>query len=38
VGDLTPFVTEENCDFMLFISRVLEDPGRRARFFRPKVT
>ena len=38
VGDLTPFVTEEDYDFMLFIWRVLEDPGRRARFYRPKVT
>ena len=37
VGDPTPFVTEEDYDFMLFISRVLEDPGRRDRFFRPKV-
>jgi hypothetical protein len=37
VGDMTPFVTEEDYDFMLFISRVLEDPGRRARFFRPEV-
>lgn len=37
VGDLTPFVTEEDYDFMLFVSRVLEEPGRRERFFRPKA-
>jgi hypothetical protein len=38
VGDMTPFVTEEDYDFMLFTWRVLEDPGRRARFYRPEVT
>jgi hypothetical protein len=36
VGDLTPFVTEEDYDFMLLISRVLEEPGRRASFFAPR--
>ena len=38
VGDMTPFVTEEDYDFMLLVWRVLEDPGRRAAFYRPKVT
>ena len=32
VGDLTPGITEEDYDFMLFVSRVLEEPGRRDRF------
>jgi hypothetical protein len=32
-GDPTPFVTEEDYDFLLLVSRVVEDAGRRARFF-----
>jgi hypothetical protein len=32
-GDDTPFVTEEDYDFMLFITNVLQEPGRRQRFF-----
>jgi hypothetical protein len=38
VGDMTPYLTEEDYDSMLFVWRVLEDPGRRARFYRPQVT
>jgi hypothetical protein len=38
VGDNTPFVDEEDYDFMLFVWRVLENPGRRAAFYRPKAT
>lgn len=32
-GDATPFVTEEDYDFMLFITNVFQEPGRRHRFF-----
>jgi hypothetical protein len=35
-GDTTPFINEEDYDFMLFISRVLEEPGRRDRFCQDK--
>jgi hypothetical protein len=31
-------VAEEDYDFMLFVWRVLENPGRRAAFYRPKAT
>jgi hypothetical protein len=35
-GDMTPFITEEDYDVMLLVSRVLEEPGRRDRIFRDK--
>jgi len=38
VGDMTPFVTEEDYDFMLYVQRVLENLRRRAAFYRPQVT
>lgn len=37
VGDMTPFITEEDYDFMLFVERVLEQSGRRDRFCQDKI-
>lgn len=37
VGDTTPFVTEEDYDFMLFVERVIEEPGRRDRFCQDRI-
>jgi hypothetical protein len=32
--DVTPFVHEEDFDFGQFVTRVLDDPGRRKRIYR----
>jgi hypothetical protein len=32
-GDPTPFVDEEDYDFMILVWRVIQDPGRRQRYF-----